>query len=37
LENNYLINVFPMNNKTGFVVSLEEFERDLSEELKNYE
>ncbi|MDF2553335.1 MAG: hypothetical protein K0R77_2610 [Chryseobacterium sp.] len=37
LENNYLINVFPMNNKTGFVVNLEEFKRDLSIELENYQ
>ena len=37
LKNGYLINVFPMNNKTGFVVSLKEFERDLSEELENYQ
>jgi len=33
-ENNYLINVFPLNNKTGFVVNLEEFKRDLEEELE---
>ena len=37
LENNYLINVFPINNKTGFVVNLEEFKRDLSIELENYQ
>ena len=30
---NYLINVFPINGKSGFVVSLEEFKRDLDEEL----
>jgi hypothetical protein len=32
----YLINVFPVNGKSGFVVELNEFARDLSEELKNY-
>lgn len=30
---NYLINVFPINGKSGFVVSMEEFRRDLDEEL----
>ncbi|ASW73695.1 hypothetical protein IQ37_19550 [Chryseobacterium piperi] len=30
---NYLVNVFPINGKSGFVVSLEEFRRDLNEEL----
>ncbi|MEY2869358.1 MAG: hypothetical protein RIR01_1849, partial [Bacteroidota bacterium] len=33
---NYLINVFPVNGKSGFVVELDEFARDLSDELKNY-
>ncbi|MCH4828206.1 MULTISPECIES: hypothetical protein [Flavobacterium] len=33
---NYLIDVFPVNGKSGFVVDLDEFARDLSEELKNY-
>ena len=33
---NYLINVFPVNGKSGFVVDLDEFARDLSDELKNY-
>jgi hypothetical protein len=37
IENNYLINVFPINNKSGFVVNLDEFTRDLNEELKNYQ
>ncbi len=36
-ENNYLINVFPVNGKSGFVVSINEFVRDLNEELENYE
>lgn len=35
-ESDFLINVFP-TNKTGFVVTLDEFIRDLKEELKNYE
>ncbi|PZU26011.1 MULTISPECIES: DUF2750 domain-containing protein [Sphingobacterium] len=30
---NYLINVFPINGKTGFVVNINEFKRDLDEEL----
>ncbi|MCH4831204.1 DUF2750 domain-containing protein [Flavobacterium columnare] len=28
---NYLIDVFPVNGKSGFVVDLDEFARDLSE------
>ncbi|MEB4759083.1 DUF2750 domain-containing protein [Chryseobacterium indologenes] len=35
-DSNYLINVFPVYDRTGFVVSLTEFSKDLSEELKNY-
>jgi len=35
-ENHYLINVFPVNEKSGFVVSVEEFVRDLNEELEQY-
>ncbi|TZG00041.1 DUF2750 domain-containing protein (plasmid) [Chryseobacterium panacisoli] len=34
---NYLINVFPVNGKSGFVVNLEEFNRDLQEELDKIE
>lgn len=34
---NYLINVFPVNGRSGFVVSLEEFDRDLQEELDKIE
>ncbi|WP_077415939.1 DUF2750 domain-containing protein [Chryseobacterium sp. JV274] len=34
---NYLINVFPVNGISGFVVSLEEFDRDLQEELDKIE
>lgn len=33
---NYLINVFPVSGKSGFVVDLDEFARDLNDELKNY-
>lgn len=35
-ENKYLLNVFPVYDKTGFVLDLEEFIRDLNEELENY-
>ncbi|TGN30027.1 DUF2750 domain-containing protein [Empedobacter tilapiae] len=35
-ENNLLLNVFP-TDKTGFVVSLEEFARDLKDELEQYQ
>lgn len=35
-DHNYLINVFPVNDRTGFVVDLEEFANDLKEELENY-
>lgn len=35
-DENSLINVFPLYDKTGFVVTLNEFARDLNEELKNY-
>lgn len=34
---NYLINVFPVEGKSGFVVNLDEFIRDLNDELKQYE
>ncbi len=37
VKNNYLINVFPVNGKAGFVVSMEEFARDLNKELEQYE
>ena len=33
----YLINVFPTQEKTGFIVDLDEFARDLSDELKHYQ
>ncbi len=35
-ENDYLLNIFPVGEKTGFVVDINEFARDLSDELKNY-
>ncbi|MDH5032341.1 MULTISPECIES: DUF2750 domain-containing protein [Chryseobacterium] len=35
-DNGYLFNVFPAFDKTGFVVDLTEFSKDLSDELKNY-
>ncbi|WP_333576933.1 DUF2750 domain-containing protein [Sphingobacterium sp.] len=35
-QNNYLINVFSIDAKAGFVVNLMEFARDLSDELKKY-
>lgn len=35
-NNNWLINVFSTRNKSGFVVDLDEFARDLNEEMKRY-
>ena len=35
-EKGYLINIFPVNDKSGFVVNLKEFKRDLYNELENY-
>ncbi|MDF7822270.1 DUF2750 domain-containing protein [Runella sp. MFBS21] len=35
-EKNYLLNIFPINNKTGFVVNIDEFARDLASEMKKY-
>lgn len=32
----FLLNIFPINNKTGFVVSLDEFIRDLNDELEKF-
>lgn len=34
VSENYLVNVFPIDGKSGFIVSLEEFKRDLEEELE---
>ncbi|MNK04935.1 hypothetical protein D3C87_228080 [compost metagenome] len=36
-KNKVLIDVFPLPHKTGFIVSLEEFIRDLEEELDKYD
>lgn len=36
IENDYLINIFPVNGRSGFVVNINEFIRDLNEELENY-
>lgn len=33
----YLLNVFPVGQHTGFVVDINEFVKDLSEEMKNYQ
>ncbi|MGJ1454514.1 DUF2750 domain-containing protein [Sphingobacterium multivorum] len=35
-QNKYLINVFTVDSKAGFIVNLIEFARDLSDELKKY-
>lgn len=35
-ENGYLINVFPVKEKSGFIVKLIEFARDLNEEMRKY-
>jgi hypothetical protein len=35
-ENSFLLNVFPVNFKTGFVVNLNEFNRDIADELEKY-
>ncbi|GEP98234.1 DUF2750 domain-containing protein [Chitinophaga cymbidii] len=36
-SNGFLLNVFSINNRSGFVVELDEFIRDLNDELRNYE
>lgn len=36
IENKYLLNIFPINNKTGFVVDVDEFARDLANEMQKY-
>ena len=33
----FLLNVFPLNDMTGFVLDIDEFDRDLKEELLKYE
>lgn len=35
-DKKYLIDVFPVNNKAGFVVTKDEFLHDLNNELSNY-
>ncbi|WP_345948085.1 DUF2750 domain-containing protein [Mucilaginibacter sp. PAMB04274] len=35
-DEGFLLNVFPVNDTTGFVVNIEEFVRDLTDELQNY-
>lgn len=35
-EQNYLLNIFPINDKTGFVVNIGEFAKDLASEMKKY-
>ncbi len=35
-ENDYLLNIFPVMGKSGFIVNLNEFMRDLNEELEQY-
>ena len=36
-ENNYLLNIFPVGGMSGFVVNLDEFIRDLNNELEKYQ
>ena len=36
MEDDYLLNIFPVNNKSGFIVTLKEFIRDLNDELDKY-
>ena len=36
-QESLLLNVFPIGGTTGFVVKPDEFVRDITEELKNYE
>ncbi|WP_286857287.1 MULTISPECIES: DUF2750 domain-containing protein [Sphingobacterium] len=35
-HHNYLINVFSVDSKAGFVVNVKEFARDISDELEKY-
>ncbi len=35
-ERNYLLNIFPIKNKTGFVINIDEFVRDLASEMEKY-
>jgi hypothetical protein len=36
-KDGFLLNIFPVGQTTGFIVDVEEFTRDIKEELKNYE
>lgn len=36
VNSNYLLNIFPVYDRTGFVVNLNEFVKDLKEEIENY-
>lgn len=36
-KENFLVNVFPVNGKSGFVVNLEELKRDLALELDKFD
>jgi len=36
MDNGYLLNIFSKYNKSGFIVSIDEFLRDLNEELEKY-
>ena len=35
-QNNYLINVFPVNSRTGYIVTLIDFVKDLNNTLSRY-
>lgn len=36
-QNNYLINIYPVEGRIGHVVSLNDLVRDLNKEIENYE
>jgi len=36
-QNNYLINIFPVNSRIGHIVTLNDFINDLNDELEQYE
>lgn len=35
-KNGYLINVFPIKGKSGFIVDINEFAKDLNDEMRKY-
>ena len=35
-QNNYFINIFPVDSRTGYLVALNDFVTELNRELKNY-